>query len=193
MSKETNDTGVEAKALMKIGDFQRVMMNEFGLYCSIYIANKVIPVSSYRPDMPISSLWLTVVKCAFDLDRIDIVKDTSKRNRDLVSYRQVFCYIAREAGYTYKTIGNVIGKDHSTVIHSYRTISDLIEIKDIEITRLYEKVVQYVKINHNATIIEPSLAEECDDESSGLLILSEEQDQDTRELQAEISSSKITS
>ena len=193
MSKETNSTGIEAKALLKIGDFQRVMMSEFGLYCSIYVANKTLPASNHRPDIPISPLWLTVVKCAFDLDRLDIVKDIKTRRRDIVAYRQVFCYIARNSGYTFKAIGDVIQKDHATVIHSCRSISDLLEIKDPDIVRLYQKVTQYIEINHHATIIEPSLGEESNDESDRVLILSEEQNQDTGDIQAETSSSTTAS
>lgn len=190
--RKTNEeeNGIDAKALMRIGEFQRIMMNEFGLYCSIYIANKTIPSSNYRPDIPISSLWLTIVKCAYDLDRIDIVKDIRTRRREVVSYRQIFCYIARSSGYTYKMIGSVIQKDHATVIHAFRSISDLLEIKDPEIKKLYDKVTQYIKINHHATLIEPLTGEERDDESNSLLILSQEQDQDSGDVQAEIGSSE---
>ena len=187
-----DDNTIEAKALLMIGEFQRTMKSEFNLYCSIYVANKQVIRSSHSPDTPISSLWLNVVQCAWDLDRMDIVKNVNRRHRETLIYRQVYCYVARSMGYTYKSIGLTINKDHSTVIHSCRTIADLLEVKDPEVTKFYEKITTYLKLKENAILIEPSNTAQDDDESDSVSLLLEEQDKDTGSISSKSSSSEVT-
>ena len=50
------------------------------------------------------------------------------RKREAVFYRHVYAYMSRmyfQHHYSLSFIGSYLGKDHSTVIHSYRTIEDL--------------------------------------------------------------------
>jgi len=187
-----DDNTIEARALMMIGEFQRTMKSEFNLYCSIYVANKQVVKSSHSPDIPISSLWLTIVQCAWELDRMDIVKNVNRRHRETLIYRQIYCYIARNMGYTFKSIGLAINKDHSTVIHSYKTITDLLEVKDQEVTGFYKKITAYIKLKENAILIEPSNTAQDDDESDSVSLLLEEQDKDTGSISSKSSSSEVT-
>lgn len=48
------------------------------------------------------------------------------RKRDNVDARMIFAKILRERGYTYKSIGNYLYKDHSTIIHYTQQASNLI-------------------------------------------------------------------
>lgn len=52
------------------------------------------------------------------------------RKRPIVTYRHVFCKIARLMGYSMTNIGKYIGRDHATIIHSVKTVDNLIEAKD---------------------------------------------------------------
>jgi chromosomal replication initiation ATPase DnaA len=61
---------------------------------------------------------------------VSIMDDT--RKRPIVIYRQVFCKIARLMGYSMTNIGKYISRDHATVIHSIKTVDNLIEAKDKE-------------------------------------------------------------
>jgi chromosomal replication initiation ATPase DnaA len=48
------------------------------------------------------------------------------RGRNLVQARQIYCHFVRVLlGWSLKDIGGTIGRDHTTVIHSIDTFSDL--------------------------------------------------------------------
>lgn len=49
------------------------------------------------------------------------------RQRDVVDCRMVFAKIIRERGHTYKSVGNYLYKDHSTIIHYVEQASNLIK------------------------------------------------------------------
>lgn len=57
-----------------------------------------------------------------------------------ILYRHIFFKIAREIGYTLKDIGRYAGFNHATVLHAVRRISDLLDIKDAEVTRNYNLI-----------------------------------------------------
>jgi chromosomal replication initiation ATPase DnaA len=68
------------------------------------------------------------------------------RFRSIVVVRQIFCYIAREHfNYGLVEIADVINKDHTTVIHSYRLIKNLLELKDSLIIDLYEAIMDKIR------------------------------------------------
>jgi chromosomal replication initiation ATPase DnaA len=56
--------------------------------------------------------------------------------------RQVFCYAARQTGkWTDEHIGEAIGRDRTTVIHSCRQAETNIAVRDKYTMEVYEKVV----------------------------------------------------
>lgn len=58
-----------------------------------------------------------------------------RRNRHVVNLRQLFCYIVkvRHPKITLEVISEFLGgRDHTTVVHSLKTIQGLIDIKDEE-------------------------------------------------------------
>lgn len=78
------------------------------------------------------------------------------RDRDLVMARHCFFYILRrQYGLSYPSIGSIFGKNHATVIHGERAISDMLSIGDritenklknvIDLFRLYSiDITNYV-------------------------------------------------
>ena len=52
----------------------------------------------------------------------------NNRTRDVVDSRIIFSKIIRERGHTFKSIGNYLYKDHSTIIHYEQQASNLIRI-----------------------------------------------------------------
>jgi len=70
---------------------------------------------------------LQVVSDYYHLDVNDILSKT--RKREVVQVRQVAMYFARNlANKSYKCIGTMLGKkDHATVLHACKTVSDLME------------------------------------------------------------------
>lgn len=69
-----------------------------------------------------------------------------RRTKDVAFARQVAMYLAKElTSNTLETIGlNFGGKDHATVLYSYKMISDQMK-KDIEIKRQVEGIVEKIK------------------------------------------------
>ena len=48
--------------------------------------------------------------------------DTKNRRRDLTYARSVYCKVGRDMGYSLSAIGNVINRDHATVLHNLRVV-----------------------------------------------------------------------
>lgn len=52
------------------------------------------------------------------------------RRRELVDARKMVSYFLREQGWTYKSIGQVMGRDHATAVHHVRTVCWFLETDD---------------------------------------------------------------
>lgn len=68
------------------------------------------------------------------------------RGRDVVIYRQLFCYISKKfTNASLKKIGFIINRDHSTTIHSIKTINNLKDTDDAIRNMIYhieEKLIE---------------------------------------------------
>jgi chromosomal replication initiator protein len=64
------------------------------------------------------------------------------RKRTVVIPRQVFCYLMYKTGkFSYDAIGKLVGdRDHTTVLHSVKTVEDFLEIEDPKLTEIYNKI-----------------------------------------------------
>ena len=71
-----------------------------------------------------------------------------KRNKELSHPRQIIMYLCRSmTNATYKEIASLLGgRDHSTIMHGERTITDLIE-KDESTRRTIETIINKLKSN----------------------------------------------
>ena len=70
---------------------------------------------------------------------------SNSRKTEIVAARQAYCYYARK--YTKKSfdrIGRDINRDHATVLHSVRTVNDLLDAKDSMMLDLVNKVNKYL-------------------------------------------------
>jgi len=63
--------------------------------------------------------------------------DTKNRRRDLTYARAVFCRTGRDMGLSLSAIGQVINRDHATVLHNLRVVYPFAE-REIYYKRLYE-------------------------------------------------------
>jgi chromosomal replication initiation ATPase DnaA len=74
--------------------------------------------------------------------------ESGYRYREVVMLRQIFCYIAKKQGYNLKPIGEKLGnRDHTTVIHSVRTASNLLATDPIFIS-VYDNIIYDLVKNH---------------------------------------------
>jgi chromosomal replication initiation ATPase DnaA len=71
------------------------------------------------------------------------VKSKSRR-LDVVIVRQVYCYAARElTGASMKGIGEVVNRDHATVIHSYRVVQNMLATGNRNYTGLIMRLSEF--------------------------------------------------
>lgn len=91
----------------------------------------------------------------------------SSRKRNLVMLRSIFCMLAADQGHTYKSIGHIINRDHSTAIYNVKNGYDLLET-DADFQNLYIKISSQVnpKIYPHARINETSLEEQPNSKST---------------------------
>lgn len=67
---------------------------------------------------------------------------TKCRKKELVFLRQAFCMMCYQGGMSKNSIKDLIKLNRATVIHSIRTVKDMLETKHKEFTRLYDKLRQ---------------------------------------------------
>jgi chromosomal replication initiation ATPase DnaA len=56
----------------------------------------------------------------------------SNRVTDIKIYRQVIHALLFASGYTYSQIGRMLNRDHVTIMHSVKTVSNMIQIHDMQ-------------------------------------------------------------
>ena len=95
--------------------------------------------------------------------------ESKYRYREVVMLRQIFCYIAKKQGYNLKAIGEKLGnRDHTTVIHSVRTASDLLATDPVFIS-IYDNIIyDIVKIYGDEFALLHSVKEKWDNSQSAL-------------------------
>lgn len=101
-------------------------------------------VSPNAPEKITMDEIINVVCNHFSVNREDII--SSKRNKELVRPRHIIMYLGRflTAG-TYSEIAAVLGgRDHTTVIHGERVITDLIENDEVT-RRTIETIINKIK------------------------------------------------
>ena len=70
----------------------------------------------------------------------DVLKSKS-RKRNYVIPRQTYCFAARSmTRATMQEIGDIIGRDHSTVLYSCNEVKYKIESKDKKMTEMYNRI-----------------------------------------------------
>jgi chromosomal replication initiation ATPase DnaA len=66
---------------------------------------------------------------------------SANRLKKLAAARQLFCWYARQHSFlTLKQIGEMIHRDHSTIIHSIQTCQDRLDTQDSLMLELYDSI-----------------------------------------------------
>jgi len=91
-----------------------------------------------------------LVKIISEAAKVDIDKIMGKeRFRPYMIPRQLLCYYLRKKYFlTLEAIGKVIGKHHSSVIHSIAVIENMLSINDLETISLMALIDQQLAINN---------------------------------------------
>ena len=69
------------------------------------------------------------------------------RRQEYVMWMQDFSYVAWKIGYNKSYIGRFIDRNHASVIHSINQTETLLEVKDKQFVKVYNKVLNLIK-NH---------------------------------------------
>jgi len=66
------------------------------------------------------------------------------RSRMIVMARQIFCYLLRDhsRSISFSNIGDILHRDHTTILYSVKTIEDAIFIKDPIVTDYLDQVLE---------------------------------------------------
>jgi chromosomal replication initiation ATPase DnaA len=138
----------------------------------------------FRPVVIINREKDKIVQNALSLDNIKKIVDShipekfknmgcslesKHRYREVVILRQIFCYIAKRQGYNLNPIGEKLGnRDHTTVIHSVKTATDLLATDPIFIS-IYDNIIyDIVKTYGNEFALLHSVKEKWDNSQSAL-------------------------
>lgn len=83
--------------------------------------------------------------------------ESKYRKRELVELRNIYCYLAKQMGYSLKTIGDSIGnRDHTTIIHNITSFKNLMETNDT-FREKYTTIINFIK-----SYYEPSALDNID-------------------------------
>ncbi|RYF25165.1 MAG: hypothetical protein EOO42_04350 [Flavobacteriales bacterium] len=84
----------------------------------------------YAPKLSEADLIISIVSTALHLHPDDI--KSNSRDHDLADARQIISKILYERQFVYREIGEVLHRDHSTMVIALRRYQDKIDIKDKE-------------------------------------------------------------
>jgi chromosomal replication initiation ATPase DnaA len=71
------------------------------------------------------------------------------REGDVVLVRHMYCHILRRCyHFTFKQIGNKLGRDHSTVIHAVNTFESW-RVHDRHAKKLYKRALEILQLDNN--------------------------------------------
>jgi hypothetical protein len=101
------------------------------------------------------------------------------RRQQVVLHRQIFFKIARESGYGLKTIGEFVGFDHATVLHSTTNIANKLEIKDMDVVRTYNLIKNEIQDRHGNDGNVQHDGDRTDESQSVLLSLLQERERES--------------
>lgn len=74
-----------------------------------------------------------------------------KQSRKVSEARQIYCYLAKKhTEYSLTAIGKFINKDHSTVIYSIKTVTDLLQHDKIFINTYSQIINEFTTIPTNS-------------------------------------------
>ncbi len=121
--------------------FQNLKIGKFGKYATIYRGKDSKYVSLKRPS--IADIEFLVNQSLLEFCKEGELKEgikSTKRFRKLTYHRHIFSAICKRFGYNYTAIGNYLNKNHSTIIHSCRLISILLDVQDPVLLKYIENV-----------------------------------------------------
>lgn len=119
----------------------------------VYVGIKYIPIKKNSINT-VASEYSTKVQMLPNTDKLESLLDFicnllgvtieeakgPVRYSEIVRARQIYCYFAREMGYTYQKVASVINRDHATVIYACKVVEN--RQFDFKILNDYNKIIE---------------------------------------------------
>lgn len=144
------EQGIEKQINIKVKDFRESIYNTYGI--KLYIAIPNIKFND-KPIVELSDFW--------DMVRHMIIRDnpelkefaelkTKTRLRDFIYYYHAYNFLSRKVlGYTYKSIGKCLGRNHASIVHSVKQAKNLLWCEDDQFMKIFnelkDKLKEYVE------------------------------------------------
>lgn len=164
------DTVVYAKKLEKklIDEFKENFFKKMGYY-PLVLTKINTDTDDYLPIISLENLEEVFDPFLPEKFGKRIPLGSTRRYREVVELRNIFCAIARMMKYTCTHIGEYLGqRDHTTVLHNTATFSNLIETSDA-FKEKYLKIIKHIKQKYNDTSVMDDLDQKQFESESSVL------------------------
>lgn len=86
--------------------------------------------------------------CIYDESLRSITSLRQKtRKRDVIQWMHCFYHIAWHYGYSKTAIGRIVERDHATVIHGVKSVTNFLDVKDPMTSNIYNLLMNHYKDN----------------------------------------------
>jgi len=119
-----------------IKNYTTMWKNEIDALANINITNKL------------KELEQIVIHTMHEIDPLLSYVDSmiiNSRRRNVLIWVQCYTYIARNLGFTTTRIGEFINRDHATVLHSVRSVQNMIETNETDYMIVHNAVLKNIK------------------------------------------------
>lgn len=120
----------------KINNYTKMWKNEIDALANINITNKLKELEQI--------VLHTIRQIDPSLSNMDSMIVNSRR-RDVLIWVQCFSYIARKLGFTTTRIGEFINRDHATVLHSVKSVQNMIDTNETDYMVVHKAVLKNIK------------------------------------------------
>ena len=120
----------------KINNYTKMWKNEIDALANINITNKLKELEQI--------VLHTIRQIDPSLSNMDSMIVKSRR-RDVLIWVQCLSYIARKLGFTTTRIGEFINRDHATVLHSVKSVQNMIDTNETDYMVVHKAVLKNIK------------------------------------------------
>lgn len=122
-----------------VTDFSKMFFQKYGVYP--IVSYKIVENNEQLKIVPMYRVEKIVDKLIKDHYGNEYSVWTRNRYKFIIEYRQVMFKILYDMGYNYLAIGKYFKFAHCTILYSAKVINDYLNIKDNQITNIYNQIL----------------------------------------------------
>lgn len=127
-----------------VEDFKKYSLKNYGFEIHVYFKKE----STSHPSLKdLETIVMLKLKDAHqEYNSFESFKDLKTRKRSVILHKQIYSYIAHiEYEYSKSAIARHLNQDHTSVIHSIRSVSDALDTNDKLVMSLYYDILIMMK------------------------------------------------